>query len=125
MHRRPFRACLSLLLVFALLSMVGPRAAMAMPMGVPGTPHQMQALHGDTQMVTYASSHYSASHPGQHVHKDKCCCGAHCCLNGLCHATVSTGVVYGLSGTYATPNGPRHLNITELALPLDPRPPRA
>ena len=125
MHRRPFRASLSLLLVFALLSMVGPRAAMAMPMGVTGTPHQMQTLHGDMQMMSDVSSHYAASHPGQHGHHDQCDCGAHCCLNGVCHATVSTGTVSGLGGTFKAPNGPRHLNLTELSLPLDPRPPRA
>ena len=36
MHRRPFRASLSLLLVFALLSMVGPRAAMGHAYGSDG-----------------------------------------------------------------------------------------
>jgi hypothetical protein len=125
MHRRPFRACLSLLLVFALLSVVGPRVAIAMPMGVPGTPHQIQTLHGDMQMMTDLSSQHTASHPGQHGRQVQCGCGAHCCFCGVCHATVSTGTVTGLSGTFAAPDGPRHFNLTELSLPLDPRPPRA
>ena len=125
MHRRPCRACLSLLLVFALLSMAGPRVAMAMPTGVPGTPHQLQTLHGDMQMMTDATSQHTASHPGQHGHQDQCGCGAQCCLNGVCHATVSTWTVSGSGGTFAAPNGPLPLNPAELSLPLDPRPPRA
>ena len=125
MHRRPFRACLSLLLVFAMLSMVGPRVAMAMPMGVSGTPHQIQTLHGDMQMMTDTTSQHTASHPDQHGHQDQCSCGTHCCLNGVCHATVSTGTVFALGETFAAPNGPLLLNLAELSLPLDPRPPRA
>jgi hypothetical protein len=125
MYRRPFRACLSLLLVFALLSMVGPRAAMATPTGMVGMAHQMRALRSNMQVMTDMSSQHAAFHPGQHGDQDQCGCGAHCCLCGVCHATVSSGTVSGLSGTFAVPNGPRLLNLAQLALPLDPRPPRA
>lgn len=125
MRRRPFRACLSLLLVFALLSMVGPRAAMAMPTGSVGMAHQMHALHGDVQVMADTSLQHAISYPDQNGHQEQCGCGAHCGLCGICHATVSTVTVSGLNSVFAVPTGPRLLNLAELSLPLDPRPPRA
>ena len=125
MHRCPFRACLSLLLVFVLLSMVGPRAAMAMPMEVQGAAHQMHMLHGHLQMMDEMSSQHAVSYNGQHGYPDKCCCGAQCGLCGVCHSIVTGEAVSGFIGTPVIPAGSVLLNLAELWLPLDPRPPRA
>ena len=125
MHRRPVRACLNLLLVLSLLSMAGPRAVMAMSTGGVGMAHQMHALHGDMQLMTKASTQHAPFHPGEYGHQDQCGFGAHCCLCGVCHAAASSGIVSGLSGTFAVPNTPPFQSLTDLSLPLDPRPPRA
>ena len=120
MRRRPYRACLGLLLIFTLLSMMGERAAMAMPM-VDMT-HHTHSHHTDRQMMADAPLQYVTSNPS---HQGQCGCYVHCFFCSICHATMSSGTVSKLSGTFGIPIGPRLPNLTELSLPLDPHPPRA
>ena len=122
MHRRSLRTHFSLLLVFAFLSMGVQRAAMALPMGMMGAANHMRSMNGDMQLTTDTPSQHDTSHPGQH---GPCGCGMHCFLCCICHATVSTVSISDFSGTFALPDGPAPLDLTELSLPLDPRPPRA
>lgn len=124
MHRSSLRTFFSLLLVFALLSMGVQRAAMALTMGMMGTANHMRSMNGDMQLMTYTPSQHATPHPGQHVHHGRCGCGTHCYFCCICHATMSTGAISDFSGTFALPNGPAPLGVTELSLPLDPRPPR-
>lgn len=125
MHRRSLRTYLSLLLVFAFLSMGVQRAAMALPMGMMGTANHMHSINGDMQLMTDTPSQHAISHSEQHGHHIHCGCGMHCFLCCICHATVSTVSMSDFSGTFALPNGPALLPLAELSLPLDPRPPRA
>ena len=118
MHRRPFRAFLSLLLMFALVSMLPPHAAMAMS-------QQLHVAHGQMQAMENGSSQHVVSHTGQHnQHNHQCHCGAHCGVCGACYSTVSAEQVAGFINVFILPVGPRSLNLTKIWLPIDPRPPR-
>ena len=122
MFNRPVRAKLSLLLVFALLSMTGSHVTMAMSMGMAETTHQMHSHHGDAHMMTEMSSQLVAPHTGQGCDQDQGCCGAHC-FCGVCHAVVLSGEIFAYSSMVASNNGPSLLSLAEVSLPLDPRPP--
>ena len=122
MHRRPFRACLSVLLVFTLLSMLPPRAAVAVPMMKLEAAQQMHMLHGMGQVADHVSLDRAASDNGQH---DQCQCGVHCGLCGVCHSTLSSAMVSSFAGMGVTPAGLRLLSLAEIYLSPDPHPPRA
>ena len=124
MWSRPFRVCLSLFLMLALMSMLPSRAAMAMPTGMSGSPEHMHTLHGQMQMADDDSSQHTSRH-GQHNQHDQCPCGAHCGVCGACHSAVSADLLPEFIAIPATPKGPGLLNPAEIWLPLDPRPPRA
>jgi hypothetical protein len=117
MHHCPFRACLSVLLMLALLSMLPPPAAMAMPMQ--GAMQDMPMQHGMGQMANHISLDHAASHHGQH---DRCHCGAHC---GLCHSMLSSAMVPGYTGMGVTPAGLQPSSLVEIYLSPDLHPPRA
>ena len=119
MHRRPYRAFLSLLLMFALVSMLPPHAAMAMSQG-------LHVAQGQKQTMENGSSQHVIFHTGQHgQHNHQCHCGAHCGMCGACYSTVSAAPVADFSNVFILPVGPRLLNLAEIWLPIDPRPPRA
>ena len=125
MRSRPLRACLSLLLVLALVGMMPAHAAMAVPLDMQGMPDQRHVLHGQMQMTDDVTSQHAASHSGQHGQHDQCQCSAHCGACGACHSTVSAELSSNFIAFLATPSGPRPLNPAEIWLPIDPRPPRA
>ena len=126
MFSRPVRAKLSLLLVFALLTMIGSHATMAMSMsvagGMAGTTQQVHSSHGGAHMMTDMSSQDVASHSGHHDQQDQSCCGAHCFCS-VCHAVVLSGEIFAYNAMVAFTNDPRLLSLAEVSLPLDPRPP--
>jgi hypothetical protein len=126
MHRRPFRAFLSLLLMFALVSMLPPCAAMAMSPDLQGMSQQLHVSHGQMQNMESDSSQHAVSHNVQHgQHNHQCHCGAHCGICGACYSAVSAVPLSGLINIFILPVGPRLLNLAEIWLPIDPRPPRA
>lgn len=126
MHRRPFRAFLSLLLMFALVSMLPPHAAMAMSPGLQGMSQGLHVAHGLKQTMENGSSQHVIFHTGQHgQHNHQCHCGAHCGMCGACYSTVSAAPVADFINVFILPVGPRLLNLAEIWLPIDPRPPRA
>jgi len=108
--------------VFTLLSMLPPRAVMAMPMAPQGATHSVHALHGQGQMAERVVAGHAASHNGQHT---QCHCGAHCGLCGVCHSSPSTAMISGFIGMGVTPAGLRLSNLAEVYLSPDPDPPRA
>lgn len=123
MRRRPQQVCLGVLLVFTLLSMVPPRAAMAIPMAMQGAAQQVHVLHDMGQMADHVSLDHAASpHNGQH---DQCQCDPHCGLCGACHSTLSSAMVSSFTGMSVTPAGQRLSNLAEVYLSPDPYPPRA
>jgi hypothetical protein len=119
MHHCPLRACLSVLLVLALLSMLPPRTAMAMAMPMQGGMQDMPMQHGMGRMVNHISLDHAASHHGQ---DDQCHCGAHC---GLCHSMLSSAMAPSYSGLGVTPAGLQPSSLVEIYLSPDPHPPRA
>ena len=126
MQRRPFRVCLGLILIFALLGMLPMRAAMALPMVTQGMTHHAHISHVQMQAAEGVSSQHAASCDGGAGHQVHCPCGGHCGLCAACHATVpAVSIIAGLSGAFVVPGGPRLSDPAELWLPLDPRPPRA
>ena len=118
---KSLRGCLSLALVFTLLSMSLPHAAMAMPMAQGATP-SMPLMHGQAQMAAQVAADPAASHNDQHT---QCHCGAHCGMCGVCHSTLSTAMISSFIGVGVTPAGPRLSNLAEVYLSPDPHPPRA
>ncbi len=125
MHHRPFRSLLSLLLMFTLVSMLPPCAAMAMASDLQGVSLQMHVAHGRMQTMENGSSQHGVSHSGRHDqqhHQRRC--AAHCGMCGACYSAVSTEQVTGFINVFVTPVGPRPLNMAEIWLPIDPRPPR-
>jgi len=125
MQRRPFRVLLSLLLMFAVVSMLPPRAAMAMAPDLQGASQQLHVAHGRMQAMENGSSQHGVSHSGrrdQHIHQ--CHCAAHCGMCGACYSAVSTAPVTGFINVFVVPVGPQPLNLAEIWLPIDPRPPR-
>ena len=126
MHRRPFRAFLSLLLMFALVSMLPPRAAMAMSPDLQGMSQRPHVAHGQMQTMENGSLQHAVPHSAQHgQHNHQCHCGAHCGMCGACYSAASAGPVSGFINVFVMPVGPRLLNLAEIWLPIDPRPPRA
>ena len=119
MHRRPSRTFLSLILMFALVSMLPPCAVMAMS-------QQLHVAHGQMQTMENGSMQYALSHSAQHGQPNhQCHCGAHCGMCGACYSVVSAEPVSGFIKVFILPVGPRLLNLAEIWLPIDPRPPRA
>jgi len=110
-----------MLLVFTLLSMVPLRAAMALPMVLQGAAHQVHALHGAGQMADHASADHAASHTDQ---DDQRHCGGQCGLCGACHSGLPAAVVSSVIGMFIMPAIPRPVNMAEVFLSPDPRPPR-
>jgi len=128
MHLRPFRAFLSRLLLFALVSMLPPHAAMAMAPDLQGTSQQLYVAHGQMQTMENGSSQHAVSHSAQHGQENhQCHCGVHCGMCGACysHFAVSAEPVSGFIKAFIFPAGPLLLNLAEIWLPIDPRPPRA
>ena len=126
MHRRPFRAFISLLLMFALESMLPSHAAMVMAPGMQGMSQGLHVAHGRMHAMENGSMQYAASNGAQHgQHNHQCHCGAHCGMCGACYSAVSAAPVADFVNVFILPAGPRLLNLTEIWLPIDPRPPRA
>ena len=129
MRRRPARACVSIFLVFTLLSMLPLQAAMALPMKMSG------AVPGMTQgavhpiAVSGHSEHQAAMvvSPRQvtDTHQQAPCrCGGHCGLCGVCFsvlAPMSTFVFAAADPPFAEL---QLSNLTDIPSSPDPRPPR-
>ena len=122
MRRRPFRACLSVLLVFTLLGMLPPRAVMAMPMTMQGATQQVPMKRDMGQMADHVSLDLADSH---NSHRDQCPCDEYCGLCGACHSTLSSAVVSSFTGMSITPPGPKLSSPGDVYLSPDPHPPRA
>jgi len=122
MHQT-WRACLSGLLIFALLAMVPVRAAMPLAMASGHMLH-MHDSHGAADVQQYlAMDHHMMSHSG---HQQQCSCGAHCCLCGVCHSSLPTiSLPDLLFAVRVTPNAPQRISLAKVLFPPDPRPPRA
>lgn len=122
-----FRFYVCLLLVFAILNMVGPRAALALPMGMGMVEmtHQMDSPHGRMQVADDMSSRHAIAQSGPHNgHQNMCGCAVPCSFCGVCHATVPVGSVSGFGDRLTAPSGPFFLLLAEVTIPLDPPPPR-
>ena len=119
------RPHLSLLLVFTILSMVGPRAVMAQPMGMVGMAHQMGMPHDQmTHVNDLSSTHAIAQSVHLHGHQNLCGCAKPCSHCGVCHATVPVMSNSGFGDRFTVPPGLFTLSLTEITIPVDPRPPR-
>lgn len=123
MYSRHVRAGIGMVLVFSLLSMMMPRAAMALPMALHDAAPQLHEPHdAAVRMTGHVSSSHTAPHNGQH---DSCPCGVHDCSCVVCYFGFTANAVKSFVGALVTPGGPRQSNFAAVFLPPDPRPPRA
>ena len=130
MQRRPVRACLSILLVFTLLSLLPPRTVMASPLhasmqtsvATKGMTHEMHALgHHESRMTDTVASSGSVSDTNGHA---TCHCNGHCGVCGACSSVLPSTMTIAFAA--ANPISIRlQLSIlTEISFSPDPRPPR-
>ena len=125
MIRHSLRSYISLLMVFAMLSMIMPRAAMALPMGMGEMMQSSAASHAQMQISHETSPLRGiARSVDRYGHQDMCQCAAPCCSCGVCHATVPVDSIYGFGDRFTVPPEAANLNLAEATVPLDPRPPR-
>ena len=136
MRRRPVRTCLSILLVFTLLSMLPLEGAMALSMDIAmGMPVSMEmsgamadAAHGTA--VAVHSGHQTAAlvalhrHVNDTHHRAPCPCDGHCGLCGACFSVLpSTSTLTFAAAGYSSAEL-RLSNLTDISFSPDPRPPR-
>lgn len=125
MLRHAFRSFVSLLLVFTMLGMVAPRTALAIPIGPGVMSHPMSAPQGRMQIVKDMASGYVTVQAVSHHHQHNMCgCAAPCCTCSVCQASVPVRSVSDPNDKFIAPTEPDDLNLADVTIPLDPRPPR-
>ena len=134
MRRRPVRAFLSMVLVFALLSMLPLQAAMALPMEMSGTmpntmPGTMQAAGHETAVAVH-SEHQAAvvvslrDVTDRHQHAP-CRCDGYCGLCGACFSVLPPMSTFVFAAAGLSFAELQLSNLTDIPSSPDPRPPRA
>ena len=121
----PFRSLVSLMLVIAIVGMIGPRSAMAMPVAMVKMTHQTGSLHEQMKSMDDMSSRHviaqAVDHNGHHI---LCDCAASGCLCAASNAAIPSASAVDFSDRFTVPTGPANLNLADSTITLDPPPPR-